>query len=156
MQCPSDKIYNSCGPSKSLYCGGAEVEKTEMECFEGCYCPEGYLEHEGRCVMAKHCPCKWHGKFYNPGDQVEESCSKCKCVDSEWKCEKTKCAARCTHWGHSHYRTFDGKKYSFNGQCSYYLLKTPDISIEVDNTECYKRNAVRNYSIYFTSCDTTK
>lgn len=49
---------------------------------------------------------------------------------------KVFCGARCAAVGDPHYITFDGKAYDFMGQCSYYLVKTEDFSIEAENIAC--------------------
>lgn len=46
------------------------------------------------------------------------------------------CGARCSAIGDPHYQTFDGKKYDFMGQCTYYLVKTDNFSIEAENVAC--------------------
>lgn len=34
-----------------------------------------------------------------------------------------KCPATCSVWGDSHFRTFDGRTYDYQGQCDYVLAK---------------------------------
>lgn len=46
------------------------------------------------------------------------------------------CGARCAAVGDPHYLTFDGKRYDFMGQCSYYLVKTDEFTIEAENVAC--------------------
>lgn len=49
---------------------------------------------------------------------------------------KVSCGARCSAIGDPHYTTFDGKRYDFMGQCSYYLVKHEDFTIEAENVAC--------------------
>lgn len=58
------------------------------------------------------------------------------CQSGIWKCSTETCGARCSAIGDPHYTTFDGKRYDFMGTCSYYLIKTDDLSIETENVAC--------------------
>lgn len=58
------------------------------------------------------------------------------CKSGKWKCTDEQCGARCGAIGDPHYQTFDGKRFDFMGQCSYYLLKTAKLSIEAENVAC--------------------
>lgn len=49
---------------------------------------------------------------------------------------KVNCGARCSAVGDPHYTTFDGKRYDFMGQCSYYLVKHDNFTIEAENVAC--------------------
>jgi von Willebrand factor len=66
-------------------------------------------------------------------------CSTCK--SGKWSCSTLKCAATCTAWGDSHFETFDGKDYDFQGVCTYILSKgtLPDgnsYSVTIQNVLC--------------------
>ena len=51
-------------------------------------------------------------------------------------CSKNTCSKRCSATGDPHYLTFDGHRYDFMGNCSYYLLYDKDFDIIVDNMNC--------------------
>ncbi|XP_076806278.1 von Willebrand factor-like [Clavelina lepadiformis] len=57
----------------------------------------------------------------------------------------------CMTWGQHHYRTFDGKIYRFQGECSYILVEDTDhfFSVHVHNEKnCKTVNCKRSLSIY--------
>lgn len=52
----------------------------------------------------------------------------CVCLDSvcesgQWSCTETNCPGICSVKGGAHVNTFDGKVYTFHGDCSYVLAK---------------------------------
>lgn len=45
------------------------------------------------------------------------------CNGGQWSCSERQCSGECSAWGDSHYKTFDGKHYDYQGQCDYVLAK---------------------------------
>lgn len=135
LQCKSGRIYKACGPSFEPSCGGA-TEEPSGNCNEGCFCPDGTLQHNGECVQLEKCPCTLRGRHFKPGSQINKDCNTCSCDRGVWKCSDESCGARCAAIGDPHYTTFDGRRFDFMGKCSYYLLKGTNYSIEAENVAC--------------------
>lgn len=139
MTCTGGKIYKACGPAAGQPVCGASTEQSEdakKGCVEGCYCPEGTVLHNNQCITRDKCPCKLRSKDFPPGAEVSKECNTCNCNNGKWICTQISCGARCAAVGDPHYTTFDGKRYDFMGQCSYYLVKTNTLSIEAENVAC--------------------
>uniref|UniRef100_A0AAQ5X993 Uncharacterized protein n=1 Tax=Amphiprion ocellaris TaxID=80972 RepID=A0AAQ5X993_AMPOC len=68
-----------------------------------------------------------------------------KVYDDNGCCFHYECECVCSVWGGSHYMTFDGTSYSFNENCSYYLVKEIiskyNLSITVNNHYCDPSNS---------------
>ncbi|XP_017781781.1 PREDICTED: hemocytin [Nicrophorus vespilloides] len=135
MKCTGGHVYMPCAPVGGQAVCGASVEKTEG-CEEGCYCPIGTVMHDGKCITRDKCPCRLRGKDFPSGSSVPKDCNTCTCSEGQWICTQVACGARCSALGDPHYITFDGKRYDFMGQCSYYLMKTNDTEIEAENVAC--------------------
>lgn len=45
------------------------------------------------------------------------------CESGTWKCDDDPCPGLCSAWGDSHYETFDGRLYDFEGSCDYVMVK---------------------------------
>ncbi|XP_037934058.1 hemocytin isoform X2 [Teleopsis dalmanni] len=135
ISCNYGRVYLPCGPDVESTCDSA-LEPTKGKCNEGCFCPEGTVQYKDACITPELCPCVIRGKEFKPEDVIKRDCNTCTCKNGKWKCSDEKCGARCGAIGDPHYQTFDGKRFDFMGKCSYYLLKTPNISIEAENVAC--------------------
>ncbi|XP_051975188.1 mucin-2-like [Xyrauchen texanus] len=124
-------------------------------CVSGCMCPDGLLaDGKDRCVEKRNCRCIHNGVTYLPGDQVQEDCNKCTCIDGMWSCTKKPCYGTCTIYGEGHFKTFDGKRYSFHGDCESILAHdycemdhSPSFRLVTENIPCGSTNSICSKSI---------
>ncbi|KAF5908258.1 mucin-5AC-like isoform X2, partial [Clarias magur] len=112
------ECQNSCQiPTDSIQC-------TSTQCKSGCVCPGTLLaDGQGGCVKEEQCPCVHNGVFYQPEDTIKADCNNCTCKNRKWICTQKECHKMCTIYGDSHYNTFDGRRFTFNGNCEYTLAQ---------------------------------
>ncbi|XP_014235981.1 hemocytin [Trichogramma pretiosum] len=136
MSCSGGQIYSDCAVANPT-CSHPTRESPLSTCDEGCMCPENTVLHEGKCVSVNECPCLRHGKKFALNEVIKDDCNTCTCQPiGQWKCTNEKCPAKCSVLGDPHYFTFDGKKYDFQGKCSYYLVKGDDFNVIGVNGIC--------------------
>ncbi|KAG8522065.1 Mucin-2, partial [Galemys pyrenaicus] len=123
--CPGNMVYLESGSPCMDTCSHLAVSSLcEEHRMDGCFCPEGTVFDDvagSGCVPVEQCHCKLHGHLYAPGRQVTNACEQCVCQAGRWVCKDLPCPGTCALEGGSHITTFDGKKYTFHGDC-YYLL----------------------------------
>ncbi|CAF91619.1 unnamed protein product, partial [Tetraodon nigroviridis] len=136
LKCNGPLLNNTCAnPMVFLDCSsvtpgtpGVECQRScqmpdidcVSSCVSGCVCPAGLLsDGRGGCVREQECPCTFNGKVYRSGQNIKVKCNTCTCRNRKWQCTKNDCGRTCTLYGEGHYITFDGKKFFFNGGCSY-------------------------------------
>ncbi|XP_043083626.1 mucin-2 [Puntigrus tetrazona] len=126
-----------------------------MGCVSGCICPDGLLaDGKGGCVERKKCPCTHNGVIYSPGEQVQQDCNTCTCTNGMWTCTEKVCYGTCTIYGEGHFRTFDGKRYSFHGDCEHTISHdycdtnpSPSFRLVTENIPCATTNSICSKSI---------
>ncbi|XP_029767907.1 mucin-2 [Terrapene carolina triunguis] len=125
--CPGNMIYQESSSPCISTCSHLEISSLCEEHFmDGCFCPEGtvYDDISGKgCVSVNQCHCKQHGSLYSPGQNITNECEECTCDSGRWVCKHLSCPGSCLVEGGAHITTFDGKKYTFHGDCYYVLSK---------------------------------
>lgn len=104
--CPVGMAYQPCGcpktcdtvirDSKRLSSYSKNAVADELYCSvpktEGCFCPPGKVNQNGKCIPQKECqPCDTNGHF--AGDKWSpDKCTECTCnVDQQTRCVKREC-----------------------------------------------------------------
>ncbi|CAI5665015.1 unnamed protein product [Oreochromis niloticus] len=172
--CPPTMVYDEYGspcidtcrfPDTSLLC--------EDHNIDGCFCPPGTVFDDVSmrgCIPRSDCPCK-HDKIYESNEVYQEQGKNCTCFAGKWSCESLQMHATCSVEEGSHITTFDGKDFTFHGDCFYTLAKveskdylSPNFTILVHLTQCsdhqydtclktlkIQLNSDKNNAIIFTS-----
>ncbi|XP_076847022.1 mucin-2-like isoform X2 [Brachyhypopomus gauderio] len=131
--CTDPMFYFNCSNAKTGE-SGAECQRScntqgpdqcvSSHCMSGCVCPNGLLaDGQGGCVKEEDCPCVHNGDFYQPKETVKSDCNTCTCKNRKWDCTHKECSDTCTIYGDGHITSFDGRRYSFNGDCEYMLVQ---------------------------------
>ncbi|KAK7930492.1 hypothetical protein WMY93_006887 [Mugilogobius chulae] len=125
--CPLKMEYRECSSPVMDTCSNPDASSTNDEhCMDGCFCPEGMVLDDltGKgCIPPNQCSCSYNGHHYAPGESYSTKCKKCVCASGQWNCAESKCPGMCSLEGGAHVTTFDGKAYTFHGDCSYTMAK---------------------------------
>ncbi|XP_065258681.1 mucin-5AC [Emys orbicularis] len=130
--CAAPMVYFDCsnvtagtiGSECQKSCQTLDMGCYSTQCVSGCVCPNGLVsDGKGGCVAAGECPCVHNDASYNPGETIKVNCNTCTCKNRMWQCTNEPCLATCSVYGDGHYITFDGKRFSFSGDCEYTLVQ---------------------------------
>ncbi|MBN3322769.1 MUC2 protein, partial [Atractosteus spatula] len=129
-QCPFNMVYLESGSPCMNTCSHTDTSKLcEEHRMDGCFCPAGTVfddVSQTGCIPVEQCQCNMHGKHYQPGETVQQECEECVCESGKWACKSRSCPGSCAVEGGAHISTFDGKTYTFHGNCYYVLSKDCD------------------------------
>ncbi|KAG7240328.1 hypothetical protein INR49_027016, partial [Caranx melampygus] len=94
------------------------------------------------CIPQSECQC-FKDKIYNSGEVYQQDQMECTCLKGKWDCKNLQTSATCAVEEGSHVTTFDGKPYTFHGDCYYTLAKveskddaSPKFTIMVQLVPC--------------------
>ncbi|XP_077400930.1 zonadhesin, like isoform X2 [Vanacampus margaritifer] len=142
-QCPPNAEYIECGPACFPTCMEPSTN-CSGPCINGCFCKSGFVFKGKHCVPLEKCGCLDHNNnYYEPGHiMYTDGCTKlCRCLGNyTFECVASSCdpteecrevngipgcypkgASTCIATSDPHYTTFDKRKYSFMGNCSYLM-----------------------------------
>uniref|UniRef100_A0A673CJV4 VWFD domain-containing protein n=1 Tax=Sphaeramia orbicularis TaxID=375764 RepID=A0A673CJV4_9TELE len=124
--CPFNMVYEeSSSPCMDTCTYQDTTSLCEDHKMDGCVCPPGTVFDDismRGCVDQSECQCQ-HGKVYNPGEVYRQYAVECTCFGGRWTCKSLQAPATCAVEEGSHITTFDGKTYTFHGDCFYTLVR---------------------------------
>uniref|UniRef100_A0A3Q3BFU2 Mucin 2, oligomeric mucus/gel-forming n=1 Tax=Kryptolebias marmoratus TaxID=37003 RepID=A0A3Q3BFU2_KRYMA len=125
-QCPYNMVFEESGSPCMDTCTHQDTSSLcEDHQIDGCFCPPGTVFDDiskRGCIPQSECQCK-HGKIYDTGDVYRQGQRNCTCFEGRWKCVSLETPALCSVEEGSHFTTFDGKTFTFHGDCYYTLAK---------------------------------
>uniref|UniRef100_I3JNC4 VWFD domain-containing protein n=1 Tax=Oreochromis niloticus TaxID=8128 RepID=I3JNC4_ORENI len=141
-QCPFNMVYEESGSPCVDTCTHQDTSSfCEDHKMDGCFCPPGTVFDDismRGCIAQSECQCK-HGKIYESGEVYRQEREECSCFEGRWACESLSTPSTCAVEEGSHVTTFDGKDFTFHGDCYYTLAKdnaSPKFTILVKLVPC--------------------
>uniref|UniRef100_A0ABM5ESE3 IgGFc-binding protein-like n=1 Tax=Pogona vitticeps TaxID=103695 RepID=A0ABM5ESE3_9SAUR len=145
LSCPENSQYKLCGSACPATCNDRALPATcsSSRCVETCQCNEGFVLESGKCIPKAACGCVFEGRLLAPNEQFwgDNTCTRrCTCdpQSKQVRCQAASCQdgeeckvkngiqncyptgyATCSAFGYSHYHTFDGQSFNFQGTCLY-------------------------------------
>ncbi|XP_070767732.1 IgGFc-binding protein-like [Enoplosus armatus] len=144
LACPAGSHYEACGTACPASCVSPDIEEQcKAPCVEGCQCDKGLVLSGDRCVPKSSCGCQYQDRYYPSATTFwgDKTCTtRCKCLNGKVKCASVTCRknercalkggvrdchpvsyATCQGTGDPHYRSFDNRRFDFQGTCTYVL-----------------------------------
>ncbi|XP_056307734.1 mucin-2-like [Danio aesculapii] len=126
VQCPYNMVHSESGSPCMDTCSHKDTNALcEEHNIDGCFCPPGTVFDDisdTGCIPAEKCQCK-HGRVYSSGEVLRKSEEECYCQEGSWVCMSIPGPGLCAVEEGSHFTTFDGKEFTFHGDCNYLLSK---------------------------------
>uniref|UniRef100_A0A4W4FKU3 VWFD domain-containing protein n=1 Tax=Electrophorus electricus TaxID=8005 RepID=A0A4W4FKU3_ELEEL len=133
VQCPFNMEYSESGSPCVDTCTHRDTSSLcEEHKMDGCFCPPGTVFDnisEKGCIPQEECQCK-HNQTYNPGDVLLKDDEECVCQNGSWACERLPTPGVCAVEEGSHFTTYDGKEFTFHGDCYYVLSKVSKLTLK--------------------------
>uniref|UniRef100_A0A672NPB7 Mucin-2-like n=1 Tax=Sinocyclocheilus grahami TaxID=75366 RepID=A0A672NPB7_SINGR len=126
VKCPYNMVHSESGSPCMDTCLHKDTNALcEEHNSDGCFCPPGTvfddISNTG-CIPAEKCQCK-HDRVYSTGEILREDEEECICKEGSWICTSIPGPGLCSVEEGSHFTTFDGKEFTFHGDCNYVLSK---------------------------------
>uniref|UniRef100_A0A8C5H008 Mucin-2-like n=1 Tax=Gouania willdenowi TaxID=441366 RepID=A0A8C5H008_GOUWI len=125
-QCPYNMVYEESGSPCMDTCSRRDTSSMcEDHKMDGCFCHSGTVFDDismRGCIPQSQCQCK-HDKIYESGEVYRQDREECTCREGSWACQSLQAPETCAVEEGSHVTTFDGKTFTFHGDCYYTLAK---------------------------------
>ncbi|RXN23782.1 mucin-5AC-like protein [Labeo rohita] len=131
----SSSVFNDCR-------GRVSIDSFVQVCMKDlCHCNGTVFDdiHNTGCIPQSECSCVLGGKIFASGENYTSSCRDCTCEHGQWNCIQKDCPQACSIEGGSHITTYDGKAYTFHGDCTYILSKQctgTEFTVQGDLVKC--------------------
>ncbi|XP_053496890.1 mucin-2-like [Ictalurus furcatus] len=127
VTCPFNMEYSESGSPCLDTCTHTDTSSLcEEHKMDGCFCPSGTVFDdisERGCIPQEQCQCQYHKNVFNPGEVLAKDDEECVCQQGRWICKSLSLPGVCAMEEGSHFTTFDGKEFTFHGNCYYVLSK---------------------------------
>ncbi|RUS84655.1 hypothetical protein EGW08_007575, partial [Elysia chlorotica] len=70
VNCPKGQVYSDCGPSNPDTCVSEDDQVSATVCVEGCFCPDGLLMEDDKCITPEQCGCYHNNNYIPTGSSV--------------------------------------------------------------------------------------
>ncbi|XP_043084734.1 mucin-2-like [Puntigrus tetrazona] len=126
VKCPYNMVHSESGSPCMDTCSTKYTNALcEQYNIDGCFCPPGTVFDEISnmgCIPVEKCQCM-HDDVYSPGEVLKTRSEECICKEGTWICTSIPGPGLCSVEEGSHFTTFDGKEFTFHGDCNYVLSK---------------------------------
>lgn len=171
-RCRANSHYELCGNACPATCSDPNApSQCKRPCVETCTCNAGFVLSGNKCVRQNKCGCTYKGRYVPAGESffTDQGCKEwCRCDPNSknMKCQNKgcregelcqvvdgirKCAAvsvkTCQATGDPHYKSFDGRRFDFQGTCVYQLAALCSNDPELEPFEVIVQNDNRGSKV---------